>query len=413
MKNSSASLLAAASTKAVHSGLNRIGRIAGASMKFKAMFVVAALCVSPFCVSKSAVGGIMGPPQAAPVDANHQAKPVANGAKNSVLVEPADPAREAWRAALLSTRRPKESCATATYPNKEWHEVPCVAPSARPIVKAGVRPHFTGGNFPDPILAVENGYIIDGEGSFDKVTGVTSVATNGTPNTFSLQLNTNTFTTSTCGSQPGCLGWVQFIYSSSEHKAFIQYWLEYATSCPPDWQAGDRGGCVRNGSGISIPNLRIADLGKIKLYGVMGGYLGKPYPDGVGLEIGDVFYEAFSNSPIADARENWQQMEFNVFGDFNGPKVVFNPGSTLVVRDSMLLGTATQFNCFDNGSTTAEYNNLTVLNKTPLEAEVGPPSLVFVETSANGAVEGTCGEGAIIIQGSNRAPIKPIISHKP
>jgi hypothetical protein len=374
---------------------------------------VAALCISPVGVSKAAASGIVEPAQTAQAAEHSQAKPVAKSSQITVEVQPADPAREAWRAALLSTRRPKESCATATYPDKEWHDIPCVAPPARPIVKAGVRPHFVGGNFPDPILSVQNGYIIDGEGSFDKVTGVTSVTTNGSPNTFTLQLNTNTFMTSTCGSQPGCLGWVQFIYDSSAHLAFIQYWLEYATNCPPDWQPGDQGGCVRNGSGISIPNLRIADLGKIKLYGVMGSYLGNPYPDGVGLEIGNVFYEAFSNSPIADAMESWKQMEFNVFGDENGPKAAFNSGSTLVVRDSMLLGTATQFSCFDNGSTTAEYNNLTVSNKTPLEAEVGPPSLVFVETYVNGTVAGTCGNGAIIIQGSNRVPIKPIVAHKP
>jgi hypothetical protein len=106
-------------------------------------------------------------------------------------------------------------------------------------------------------------------------------------------------------------------------------------------------------------------------------------------------------------------MEFNVFGDGGDPKAVFNPGSTLVVRDSMLLGTATRFSCFDNGSTTAEYNNLTVSNKTPLEAAIGPPSLVFVESSSTETVPGTCGDGAIIIQGSNHVPIKPIVAHRP
>lgn len=115
----------------------------------------------------------------------------------------ADPDREAWRQAVLNTPRPRESCATANYPDRRWYEVPCEPPPYRPVtLGGGLRPAIVGGGGPgsDFLLATVNGIIAEGEGSFDKVTGVTSEKDGQTSNSFSLQLNTNIFATASCGS---------------------------------------------------------------------------------------------------------------------------------------------------------------------------------------------------------------------
>jgi hypothetical protein len=254
---------------------------------------------------------------------------------------------------------------------------------------------------------VENGLITDAEGSFDKVEGVTSEESNGTPNAFSLQLNTNIFATTSCKDSPdpsSCSGWVQFVYSSSGKYAFIQYWLiGYGSTCPDGWAPDGDFNCSRNSHGVNIPAMTIADLRHIKLYGVIGDDWGIPNPDGVAIQIGDAFYEEASGDPIAGARQGWQVMEFNVFGDGGGTNAVFNPGSTLVVRDSILLGTGNTYTCTDSG-TSGESNNLTLSAKTPLEALVGPPSLVFIESNAKGTVYGGC-KNAVVIGETHHFPV--------
>src|SRR6185436_20645262 len=80
-------------------------------------------------------------------------------------------------------------------------------------------------------------------GSFPTVTNVTSesgpVGNTGPslPNTYTLQLNTNFFSSTVCAGSPnpGCRGWEQFVYENRDTfgRAFIQYWLiEYSKPCP-------------------------------------------------------------------------------------------------------------------------------------------------------------------------------------
>jgi hypothetical protein len=112
MKHSSASLVIVASTKGTLSGLNRIAHLSGAITKFSAMLAVAALCVVSVGVSKAAANGIAEPAQTAPVAANNQAKPAAKPKTGKVTATQIDPAREAWRKAMLKAPRQKETCAT-------------------------------------------------------------------------------------------------------------------------------------------------------------------------------------------------------------------------------------------------------------------------------------------------------------
>jgi hypothetical protein len=387
--------------------------------------IAVTLCIASVGVSKAAPRGTAEPAQTSPVAEHNQAKPVAKPAKNTVEVQLADPAREAWRAALLSTRRQKASCATATYPDKEWHEVPCgPPPNRRPVApRKRVVSHLGGDQFESDLSLHANGKIEMAEGSFDKVEGVTSEVglaagvtsqnNNGVPNSFSLQLNSNTFYTPTCSTTPACKGWVQFIYSSTTHSALIQYWLlSYGSSCPAGWLFDGGFSCYRDSQTISTPPVTIADLQSMKLTGSIGGHWGIPYDDVVAVQVKDLLYAQWSGDPIGGAVNGWNGIEFNVFGDGNYDQAVFNLGSTLVVRESVLLGTATQFNCVDYGFS-GESNNLVLPAETPLVAAVGLPSLVFVETYSQNVKEAGDCSTAVVIQGNSRVPIKPIVAHKP
>jgi hypothetical protein len=358
--------------------------------------------------------------QTAPVAGKNGATPHAKGTPNDGTALQVDPVREAWRDLMLKTHRSNASCATATYPDKQWHEVPCGPPPLRHVMPPkGIRQHTVGGggDGAGPSLSVLNGSIMQAEGSFDKVEGVSWEKGDGISNAFSLQLNTNPFMTSTCkGAKYSgeCMGWVQFIYDSSGQFSEIQYWLLfYRNGCPAGWTSDKQpdGSCLRNSPTISTPPVTISDLGRMRLYGSIGGQFGNPYDDVVAVQIGDNLYAQWSGDPIADATKSWQSMEFNVFGPPDGGGAVFNPGSTIVVRDSILIGTETGVACSELGWT-QETNSLTMTNKSPLVASVGPPSLVFVESNATGTLAGDC-SNAVVVQGSSRGPIKPIIVHKP
>ncbi len=98
-------------------------------------------------------------------------------------------ARKDWQKAISRLPVPKKGCFTATYPKKEWREVPCGPPSKYPNTVGGsigndVGPQVT------PLL------ISSAVGSFDIVTPATVTETGpwgGNPNSanaFTIQMNT-------------------------------------------------------------------------------------------------------------------------------------------------------------------------------------------------------------------------------
>jgi hypothetical protein len=142
--------------------------------------------------------------------------------------------RESWRKMILHTPRPRRGCFVATYPETEWREVACKTPPHTPYqpkLRGGIRTDTVGGSGTDFSPQV-TGHISEGEGSFDDVTGVT----NQTSSTYSLQLNTDNFTTTTCSNYALCRGWEQFVYSNGSNSGYIQYWLirygPQGTLCP-------------------------------------------------------------------------------------------------------------------------------------------------------------------------------------
>jgi hypothetical protein len=153
--------------------------------------------------------------------------------------------REAWHKSLLRLPHPKPGCYKASFPRVEWKAVPCGTPPPYPIQPAhGPAKHFTVGNGgSNDFAAHPTGTISGVDGTFPSVSnGITEsgpIANSGLslPDTYSLQINTNNFSSSACAGSPNpnCKGWEQFVYenNANSHAVFIQYWLiKYNKACP-------------------------------------------------------------------------------------------------------------------------------------------------------------------------------------
>jgi hypothetical protein len=307
--------------------------------------------------------------------------------------------REAWRKALLTKPRPSNGCFTAAFPDPVWRPEPCkpATPHKAYLPNASVVTSVdtVGGAGPDFIATVA-GHIGQSEGSFDSASGITSTGA------YTLQLNTDFFPTSACSGSPGgmggtCRGWEQFVYTS-DGAAFIQYWLiQYGpggTACPAPVHAGCDGAhvfsdgwcpftlsdgfvyCAVNAgsepSGVTAKSL--SAVGSLKISGVAasGGS-----NDSVIFTDSGTPHSASGDNRFPDLGSQWQQAEFNVFGDGGGSQVSFNSGANLRVRTEVLSGTNAGPGCALR-SFTAESSNLTLSNTPPGSPAPTPaPSLVF------------------------------------
>ncbi len=278
--------------------------------------------------------------------------------------------QEAWRKSMTSASLPKPGCFQTSFPSTTWEEVPCKTTPHGPFVPAGggVRPRAAlervGNGVGDFASEVASGSIQWSEGSFPALKNVTSVSddcpTDGSfpscvaglgSGQFSLQMNTNTFSTSVCpASAPDCQGWVQFVYTTSGlPEVFMQYWLinfcpssSTSCSCPSSstviWQSFNN----KNAEGTNqwdcwtpfapsqtvSPSPLVTDLDKVVLTGTTGAtntvFMFFPpatlvaqasLDDAVGLNSGD-----------------WKETEFNIFGAGNGTEADFNANANLTVQ---------------------------------------------------------------------------------
>ncbi len=316
--------------------------------------------------------------------------------------------RDTWRKSMLRTPRPKKGCFTATYPETAWREIRCKTPPNRPYPPR--TPLDTGGSTNGAAngeySARTPGHFSSNEGSFDSVSGVTSETGNGAANAYSLQLNTNLFTTATCGpsAAASCKGWEQFVYSSPHKTGFIQYWLvnygPTGANCPKGWQSFPQTSTtvscwINAAKAASVPAEPIASLNELKVAGSAASA-----GDSIAVSIEssgppcravscETVYAASGDSRFPELGSAWTDSEFNIFGDGGGTQASFNAGTTIVVRTSVDDGTQNAPACVAE-SFTAESNNLntvatppatpglTVIN--PCNATGGAaPAIVFTE----------------------------------
>jgi hypothetical protein len=260
---------------------------------------------------------------------------------------------ENWRETIARTSVPHEGCFEAEFPNAVWVEARCTVAPDKVYLPRGGNPQ-TVGNGADYAASVGNLMSV-AVGSFPTVTGVTSERDGGA-NVYSIQLNSNFMSTAACNGHSGCLAWEQFVYSSSETAAFMQYWLiDYGNSCPSGWNSYS-GSCYKNSAAVTVPKEPITSLASLKLSGsaVSGGN------DTLVFTAGTHAYSTTGKDSVTDLASAWKQAEFNIIGDGGGSKATFNRGSSITVKVAVTHGSTAAPGCASNAGTTGETNNLTL-----------------------------------------------------
>jgi len=285
---------------------------------------------------------------------------------------------------MARTGLPKKGCFTSAYPGTEWQETSCATAPQRPYRPARGLRSETVGNGTDFSVQVSN-LISSATGSFQSVTGVTSES-DGSANTYSLQLNTGFFTTSVCGTAnpANCEGWQQFIYSNSGY-VFMQYWLlNWGTTCPAGWNT-DNSDCWKNSSATVVPVQPLSNLANLAVTGTVASGT-----DTVIMSTGSGQLHATGQDSVLNLAQGWHAAEYNIVGDGNGSAATFNSGSTIVVKLSVADGTSAAPTCAANSGTTGETNSLTLVNPCCPIGGTSSPGITFTESSAAGAKPPFC-----------------------
>ena len=262
--------------------------------------------------------------------------------------------QENWRETIARTSVPHEGCFEAEFPNAVWVEAACTVAPDKVYVPHGRPGPQTVGNGADFAASVSN-LISSAVGTFPTVTGVTK-ETDGSSNVYSIQMNSNFMSTAACSGHSGCQAWEQFVYSSQEKAAFMQYWLiDYGNSCPSGWNSYD-GSCYKNSAAVSVPTQPITSLAQLKLSGaaVSGGN------DTLVFTTPTKAYSTTGKDSVTYLATAWKQAEFNIIGDGGGSKATFNKGSSITVKVAVSHGSTAAPSCASNAGTTGETNNLTL-----------------------------------------------------
>jgi hypothetical protein len=310
------------------------------------------------------------------------------------------PERDAWRKSMKRTPLPKKGCFTASYPGTAWQEAPCVSAPNHPYsIAGGSKPAAVGSGVDYTAQSSPSGSLLSSaDGSFPSVSGLTSA------NAYSLQLNTNRFSsTSACSGaeDPGvCQGWEQFIFSESSSTVFIQYqlfdWGTTGTRCPRGWtpytiEGTSEIACYLNSAAKSVPSQPLANLPYLSLEGQSSGGT-----DTAILSTPDGNLSAVGQDSVLDLEQGWTAAEFGVFGDLNYSQVNFNSGTTFAVQTSLYSGNTNAPSCPETG-TTGETNNLTLAPAGSSQCcpySGYEPGIQFVESNASGATA-TCGPNGL------------------
>ncbi len=327
-----------------------------------------------------------------------------------------------WRSGMTqvpppSTAAPGGGCFTASYPNIQWQEVPCaqgVTPPPFPPGPARTPPAggaFSVGNGVDPIAGVTSGHVSTAVGSFDSVSGVTSITGEFGANDYSLQLNSNTFSSPVCsgaGTPSQCVGWQQFVFSnlgctSGPNQVpcnFIQYWLIGwgSMNCPVTggwmfFMNGNDEECYTNSNLLVPPQQPIANLGNLTVTAQAnsGGL------DSMIFSSGTTLYLVQNNANVLGLSTGWTAAEYNLVGDGNGTGSTLNSGSSMTVRTSLDNGTTSAPVCVSGtfGGYTAEFNNLNLQPPSGTTRSSTQPAMVWTQNS-NSSSTAPCSAGVAV-----------------
>jgi len=314
------------------------------------------------------------------VSAAQSAKPSGKASTTSRRAAREQKARKEWQKQIAKVPVPKKGCFTATYPDKQWKEVPCGPPSKYP--------NTVGGSIGNDVGPQVSPFLISSaQGSFDSVTPATVTETgpwSGNPtsaNAFTIQMNTQFFATTVCTGHPGCQGWQQFIYSQNQCGGpcvFMEYWLlNYGSPCPSaSWnQSGSS--CWINSANTPAPAITAAQLQNTTLTGTAQGGT-----DTVVLTSPGGGANAMAADTVLNVSSAWNTADFIVCGDCCSSQASFSAGTTLVQRITVTDGSQKKPACSTQAST-GETNNLSFGPTAPVASGVGP-ALIYTESSAGG-----------------------------
>ena len=326
------------------------------------------------------------------------------GAVSAGAATPASPSSvAAWQTAIGGLSSPGGGCYSASFPNLQWNAAPCTAVPQRAMEPATqtdrVQPATpdTVGNGYDYSAQVA-GTIFQTTGSFANVSAKISEKgqfNDSGPqlaNTFTLQLNTQFFSTSTCSgsSNPSnCRGWQQFVYETDNNALYMQYWLiDYAATCPSGW-ATYGSDCYTNSPGATNAASAVTakGLADVKLEGsaFTGGN------DAVTLVDGTTATQASNADTKLNLSKSWNTSEFGVFGDAGGGEANFSSGSNLEAQTTLGSSSAAAPTCVLEGFT-GETNNLN-LGKSPALGTQSSPTISSKQQFASAATQ-TCATAA-------------------
>ena len=289
-------------------------------------------------------------------------------------------ARESWRETIAHTPVPDtivrtvasgQACFHASYPSTAWNKVECTVAPNRPYTHRGAVAPQTVGDGVDYAAEVTP-LISETVGTFPTVTDVTSEK-DGSSNVYSIQLNSNFMSTAACNGISGCLAWEQFVYSSGEQAAFMQYWLINYGTCPSGWNTYSPD-CYKNSAAVSVPQVAISQLKNLKLSGtaVSNG------SDTLVFTTATEAYSTTGKDSVVDLATDWHESEFNIIGDGGGSEASFNKGASITVKLAVTDGSTAAPTCASDAGTTGETNNLTLKSCTASSGST--PSISFVES---------------------------------
>jgi uncharacterized protein YjbI with pentapeptide repeats len=343
-----------------------------------------------------------------------------------------------WEQSMLQNPPAGTGCFVSSPGGGGWQPAPCGTASDAPNMPPAGSSADEVGNTDDEVATSSGPIIGSSIGTFPAIDGLTSevggtgapafpgstcLTGDGTPNCYSLQLNTQTFSCNTPwtgGVTTTC--WEQFV-SSDSGELYIQYWvLGYchdsggsncgdsspfnatnpapSFSCPSmsipsgsGWMMSG-GDCYANSAMTSPPTTAATSLGTLTLSG-FANYMSSGN-DVIMLCIsGGSCYSVTIQDNIVNLFENWHDSEFNVFGDASGSQAVFNAGTTILVSNQITdeSGDSIPASCNNTGYT-GESNNLFLGSCT---GDSG--GITFVESSQTFNFAGTQTDSTVLASG--------------
>lgn len=288
----------------------------------------------------------------------------------SALAE-SEQAVQQWRSSIRVLPLPSRGCFNASYPRVQWLRIACRAAPHHPYVPAqGFFPGEVGNG--NDYSAEVPGLITSAIGSFPSVsagaseTGIEPSSGHSEPNTLTLQLNSNFFSTPACAGarHPSeCEGWQQFVYvdSPSENEVFMQYWLlRYDKTCPKGWlqfsfPMSTEIYCYENSGSSTLSG------GRLTASGLAGTTLEASADvhgdDAVVMTTASGNATATAAGNVLDLGNGWKAAEFAVVGDCCGTQATFSAKTTITVRTVVKSTTEAAPTCVNEGFT-GETNNL-------------------------------------------------------